>query len=286
MTIRLKSHLILGTVFLSGLLLLGTAGRSVLGRALLDIEAEGSRRDGERVLGELADLEARIGSTASDWGSWDDTYQFVTGRDSTYPARNVDVPTLLNLQLNLLALFDNEGRLAYATFLPRDGKALQSVAPALGRRLQKVALHRLAAGGWPAGGLLPNGDLPLLVSAHPVLRSNRKGPAAGMIVVGRFLDRPELDRLGAKMGLSLSLRPVGPALAPDFRRAVEALSGEVRYYSHPLDAREMGIYAPVSDLAGRPAAVLRATAPRGLHVFMAALVRRGALWAVGLGGPL
>ncbi|MCP4548486.1 MAG: hypothetical protein GY835_18670, partial [bacterium] len=66
--------------------------------------------------------------------------------------------------------------------------------------------------------LLP--ENPLLVASRPILTSVKEGPIRGTLVVGRYLDDAELERLSENAHLSLALRRYDDAQMPsDFRTA-------------------------------------------------------------------
>ena len=56
-----------------------------------------------------ADLE-QLKSSTGDWAPWDDAYAYARGENPAFISINADIPTLINLDLNLLLFYDVEGK--------------------------------------------------------------------------------------------------------------------------------------------------------------------------------
>ena len=58
------------------------------------------------------DLE-NLSAITGDWGVWDDAYAYVTGEDPAFQESNLDRPTLANLGLAMLAIYDADANLVW-----------------------------------------------------------------------------------------------------------------------------------------------------------------------------
>ncbi len=112
-------------------------------------------------------------------------------------------------------------------------------------------------------GLLRTQSGPLLLASAPVLRSDGSGPARGTLLVGRFLDAEELQRISRLARLPLSLLEYDQALtSPGFADSVGVLSAASPSLLKPVSETEMYAFQLLSDLDGQPAYILRVTLSR------------------------
>ena len=84
--------------------------------------------------------------------------------------------------------------------------------------------------------------------------------------MGRALDKTEIDRLAELTSLDLALEKIGDdAQGPDFALARARLSTTAPLFVQPLDGERIAGYALLSDIEGRPLAILRASLARSVH---------------------
>ncbi|MBE7469793.1 MAG: HAMP domain-containing protein [Anaerolineales bacterium] len=85
--------------------------------------------------------------------------------------------------------------------------------------------------------------------------------------MGRFLNAAEVKRLSGLTDLSLTLQRFdSPALLPpDFQTARDALAGGAATFAQPLTANTIAGYAPLLDIYGQPALILRIDMPRDIY---------------------
>jgi signal transduction histidine kinase/DNA-binding response OmpR family regulator len=126
--------------------------------------------------------------TAHDNGKWDDTYQFIKGRNPGYFGANWDPDTFANLSIDVVAFVAADGRvvriLEYDPYARRYLKPAAALLAAVGRD-GPLLLH-LARGATAAGLALIGGEVYAWGGA-PVLRSSGAGDIAGTLLVLRSM---------------------------------------------------------------------------------------------------
>ena len=110
MSIKLK----IATVFLCflGVLLIGNhlVLEYVVIPSFEKLELAESERSARRVLRAIERETQTLATLAGDWGSWDDTYRFVAEPYDAYIESNLNPGTFKSLGINLLFIYDLEGR--------------------------------------------------------------------------------------------------------------------------------------------------------------------------------
>ncbi len=232
----------------------------------------------------MHDELANVSRTTCDYAAWDETANFVAGRDAQYPEVEYPAETLARLRIDMVLIFDSAGRLLFEKAI--DGRLQKDVPIPAGLHQnfppESPILRRDTKSN--VSGILPLPDNPMLIVACPILNSKAEGPARGTLVMGRTLGPAEVRQLGALTHLSLALFNLSDAAPPaDLRQIRNALTEAEPIAIQPLSEQSIAGYQLLQDIQGRPAYILRVTIPRGfyrqsqssLHEFMLSLLLTG-----------
>lgn len=108
------------------------------------------------------------------------------------------------------------------------------------------------------------GKGPMLVVGAPIHRADGTGSAAGILVLGRFLDNGLIDRLGRQVHARFTLDPIGQRQSPI---KVQEPTGEIstdeeedrsgrERPSIVVEGGQLRVRSVLQDIAGSPALVL------------------------------
>ena len=201
--------------------------------------------------------------SATDWGTWDDTYQFMEDRNETFLTSNLNSTALESLKVNFLGLYDTEGLQVWG--LGYDLEAEEQLN--LGESFNPSAGSSLAFLGDPGSdatvaGLFPTAAGPLLVASRPILTSSGTGTPRGRVVVGRLLNDDALHRLENQARVRLIASP--PTSGEPAAAGTAETSGNVKFTS--IELREtMDItqgHSLIFDLTGVPILHFQVDTPR------------------------
>jgi len=93
MALRKKVLIAIGTTFSGLILILYFVSRDILLETFTHIEEENISQEVKRTLAIFSNELANLDATTSDWAGWDDTYEFIVGRNKDYIEANlVDDP--------------------------------------------------------------------------------------------------------------------------------------------------------------------------------------------------
>jgi signal transduction histidine kinase/DNA-binding response OmpR family regulator len=290
MSIRRKTALVFLAALCSILLVLGTASQSILVRGFADIELSSLHRDMDRAANALAMQLANLRAAATDYATWDASYNFMAEPSESYITNNYAATALANLNVSFVILVDMTGKVAYATGLDRRAEELIPLDPSIletmarDRMLPTQHLPREAASGIIR---LPTG--PTLVAGEPILNNEGQGPPRGFLYMGRDLDQDMVDNIGRATLLQVTAGPVPSPKGTAKQQATMAdVDGaKVTLVSDQSITGEITVY----DVRDVPSLTLTVTKDRtiyrkavqSLNVFAALLVGTGVV-CFGLAG--
>jgi len=202
----LQRKAVIGVMLVSAIVM---SGLLVFDRLLIadrfgDLERQEVERDALRAQN-FVDMEAEaLDLLLWDWASWDDMYGFMQTRAPEFLESNLTSDILEGIALAALILLDEQGQpVASRTRWPSGDEA-----PIPGLRAGEEVLRRIVDQVTTEGELLGIVTLPvntpLLVASRHILTSEDEGPAAGMLLMARWLDDAFAERMS--MALATPLR--------------------------------------------------------------------------------
>ncbi|MBI5834607.1 MAG: response regulator [Armatimonadetes bacterium] len=263
MSIRAKALVIVAAVLLTlSMLVLLVVMRSGLQDAVAADGEEAQARAG-RLRATLAEQVGELHRRVTDYANWDDTYAYCRQPNPAFVAANLDPLTLQHQQFAELLLAKPDGQALVALGVdPRTGRAT-TPSDSVRRLLRddpKLLAASLEANGTRAVRVVDG--RPMLCAASPVLTSQRKGPAAGVLLVLWPLDALQLGRIAQLSGVAST--PVDAASTSVPAAARQRLSSGLADPQPVLMTQHdtiVGLMA-LNDEQGRLATVLRYDTPR------------------------
>jgi len=237
-------------------------------------------RAGKAIANDLENLSAITG----DWGLWDDAYAYVNGEYPGFEDSNLDRPTLANLDLALLAVYDADAKLVWGQVENAESASDLSVLGILDpgtRTADYLITHKDLAGH--TDGLISTGLGPMLISSWPIIRSDGTGPIAGTMIMGQLLDDDRLARLRERTEVMLDWSAInsGTDISATLQAPLSgAGAGSVRHVSTQDAIVSSGILV---DLFNAPLLSLDVRTPRQISALGQRTVN-GALSFLALAG--
>jgi PAS domain S-box-containing protein len=271
--LRVPSSLRRKTLLIVAITMIGLVGglyilsRGILMRSFAKLEADFARENVERASSALTNELNTLDHTTSEYGSWDQTYEFSHDRNAKYPRSEFPATTFLQLKINFVAIFNQHGELLFSKgFDPeRGGETFLPVGLKDHLRPGSILANPTSPDSHVSGILmLPDG--PVLVDSRPILTSDGRGPVAGAVVMGRLLDPSELARIGAMTHVALvSQRIDQPAINSDFQRANREITAANPVAIQSLGDSSLAAYERIDDIYGKPALIIQVQLPRVIY---------------------
>ncbi len=218
-SLRFRTGLAVGVVLAGLVVTLSVIVWAVSVRSVSEVELHEGGKDLARVQNSLQTSLSSLKTFATDWATWDDTYDFVTTKSADYAEENLGAHTFETFDLDALLLTDLEAAPAYAyKYDPSSQAAVPLDAPTL------TALATFPELFGPTGSaagralylVLPAG--PAQVVSAPVVREVG-GAVGGTLLALRYLDADFVRRLEADTLVEVAflwgeVSPQAPVRAP------------------------------------------------------------------------
>ncbi len=270
MSIRKRILIVTGSAFAVIVLLLYLASRAILVGSFSALERKYVYDNVERTLHTLTGELAALAATNADWAIWNDTYAFIENADRAYIESNLVDSTFITLRLNVMLFVDPSGQLVYGKGFDLYAKQEMPIPDGLQEHLTRDGLLQPLETGSIVSGILVLPEAPMLVTSASVLQSGGNGPARGVLVMGRYLDTPEVTRFAELARVHMDIYRFGdPGAPPDLSVACTALTRAFprpeSIFSQPLSGNVVAGYTLVRDIYGRPALIIRIEQPRDIY---------------------
>lgn len=230
----------------------------------IELEREEAMKNVDRAVQALQRELDLLLPSANDWGTWDDTYQFVQDANPVYVESNLNVAALEALAVNALAIFNAQGRLLWSMAYDLEAGAPMEMPGLLLPQLPQdhVLLSPMADLG-DLVGIAEGVDAPLLLAARPVLTSAGEGPPKGVVVMARLLNEKAVARLAAQARSEVRVAAAqadAPAIAADRSRKEIARSA----VDLVVGADKIVGTTSIAGLNGSPVLQLSASTPKDI----------------------
>lgn len=276
MSLRVKViSLILFSFLVYGILDYGVQRMFILPN-FISLEQEESLKNMDRAVQAIQREIQNLGSSTTDWSTWDDTYQFAQDRNDAYRKSNLNEQALNSLKVNILYIFDADQQKIWGMAYDLDSKQEITIS-GLTEQLGNIHLTDPEA---KVEGVLVTGHGPILISARPILTSKSQGPVKGYCVLGRFLNTVSVSEQ-ARIGLRATVLGT-KALDP----VTNAILAQINDYHETLiqsDDYINRVYKVLPGMDGKPALMLQVDDPRLISARGKKAVRFALLSILGAG---
>ncbi|OPY30377.1 MAG: nitrate/nitrite sensor protein NarQ [Methanocella sp. PtaU1.Bin125] len=266
MRLREKTLIVIVVIFATLILIEFAFSNLIVMNSYYSMEREDTLQKVYQADGALAKEFQSIDVLLSDWAARDDSYRYMAYPSPGYIEQNMRDEAFVSRNLNLLLMIDTSGQIAYSKAFDLKNRTVlplwESVRPHVGNGSPLV----LQSANESLSGVIVLPEGPMLVVAQPILDSERKGPARGTMIMGRFVDAEWSAKLSETTRLDLSVYLFdSPDLPADILAVRNASYSEYPYLTIPLNEDYIGGYQVIEDVDGKPALVMRVLAPRPIY---------------------
>lgn len=246
-------------------LLLAIAGglivsmQTVMLPGLEGMEASYATENLERAVNAIEDDGRNLQIVVNDWASWDDTYQYIEDKNERYIKSNIVDSTFTINRLNFIIYFDTKGDIVFGEGFDYKEELEEIEIPSqLTDQLRSLDLvgntGKIAESH---NGLIALPESPLLIATAPILRSDDSGLPRGTLVMARYFDHDEINRISDIVSIPISLYPVGSGMIyrdlameniPDYSGPIVAVSN---------DGGTIAGITWIKDIGGQPGYAIR-----------------------------
>lgn len=247
---------------------------STLQKGFHNLENQSAQANVQAVLNAIQDRLLTLNATAADWAFWDDMYAFAEDENAQFIRANLYADAVSVLHVNLLLVVAPDGKVIYGQMVDLTTSARLPIPAEIFPYLNDQALlHPNLDDINGKTGIIPLGDSIMLVASRPILTSNKEGPPHGAVVIGRILDREELDHLSRLTSGQISIAPLNPSALGNvditfLPIAMDFLNTQFfsdAFITASQEENNLPILITLKDINGREINYLRMDLPRPIH---------------------
>jgi PAS domain S-box-containing protein len=267
MKLQEKTALIFIGLLIILMILVSVFSSIVILSSYADLEQQYTNKDLELAVSRIHDETRTLSAIVSDWGPWDDAYNFVRGTKPDFIEANLAPDTYNNLRINVVIFTNRNGEFVYSGAYNSSSGTMVRVPEDLVSQINlKNPLMNMSDPRSENRGIILLSDHPMIIASRPIVRTDFSGEPQGVVIMGRYLDTAEVERLAEltrpSLGFSRLDDPALPGtLVQDLRQKNQGNAGIVR----PLDQNTIAGYALLRDIYGNDALVLSISEPRSIY---------------------
>jgi PAS domain S-box-containing protein len=273
MTLGQKALTILSFTVVGLMTVLCIASRTFIVRSFSDLEEQQTRVDVDRARNQLFyGSLANLASTANDYGAWDKMYGYVFLSSPKPIAEEFQDGTLQSRRINSVLVTDADGQIVfYKAYDYRRHTQTSSSLEIETTLAFDPWVKQVLDSSTPASGILTQPGGPVLIAACPIVTTNHKGPARGVVVMTRNLDAGLLADLQALTHLRLSVENAASSpVLTDFQSKNGLIAQEEKTLVKAADDNMISGYTLLPGIHGDAALVLRVDEER--HISQSGLI--------------
>ncbi len=268
MNLRRKTVLTMTVTPIIMILVMYFGAQFILMNNYATLEKQRAEVNVKRGLSALSTVLSELDNIASDWATWDDTYDFIQNPNEDYLASNLVDETFVNLRVNIVVFMNSTGDVVYCKGFNLTAMHEIPVSQELLNQLSTndfIWLHSDTEGSLV--GIVPLEEAPLLIASLPIVTSQREGPIRGALIMGRYLDSEAIAQLTETVYLPLTVASFDESETQiDFQTLYSSPFLEnVPIYTHPLNANVTEGCAFMKDVYGNFAFMLRIDTPQDFY---------------------
>lgn len=229
---------------------------------------------------DLDNLAAIVG----DWAPWDDAFYYARGENPGFTRSNLNRPTLENLELDVLLIYDSTGKRLWGELL-LDGELIdpEPLGVFSADNPQSDLLIRHDSLDGRIEGLLQTELGTIMLSSRPIITSDNKGPIAGTMIMGHFFDAARMAGLQERTEVELAWHVLDGSVPMDADLEREVIAAGAEGIRHAVTDESIETYTVLNDLFGQPLLILKARTPRSITALGGQTVK-GALLFLSVAG--
>ncbi len=205
---KLRTKTIITVIFLSFLIFGGMQAVTliVINPSFANLETRETEESIDQVSSAISYRLSELTGGVKDYSFWDDTYQFVQDENEEYVENNFVDETFENLNLNLIAIVNNNRSIVYCqSFDLNNSVKVQTTEETRGVLSSDESLWALQSAESEVSGIVLLDNQPMFIATAPILTSLNEGPIMGGMLFGKYVDAPEISLLTKIMNLNFSL---------------------------------------------------------------------------------
>jgi|GEM_PF-1766941 len=206
LSITQKVIICIAVMFAAMLALLFGTSQTIVLTGFAQLEQDDVETNLTRFKNSINDELNNLSKTCGDWAMWDDSYNFVQGKDPNFAKEDITIEVLANLKLNFMIYLDKEGKIFHASAADYLRKKEIELSP----EIAELILSKKCLSGFEEPtdfkkGILMLDGKPILTAARAVTNNLLEKPVQGTLIMARYLDDAVIRELQERTCLNIKI---------------------------------------------------------------------------------
>ncbi|HCE42639.1 MAG TPA: hypothetical protein DET40_03730 [Lentisphaeria bacterium] len=267
MKLRVKALVYTGTTLLVLTALISIFSSIAVLSGLNRLEEDQMLKNARLLSEALKSETARLDTLAADWGRWDESYAFIESRNQSYIDSNLQDQAIGNLGVDMMVFIDNTQKITYGTAFDPVKKVKIPLPPEI---IECIESNKAIFNGgndkdYSRHGILMSSSSPFIFSACSILTSKLEGPSRGMLLMGNYLDKDFIGRIGRHIQKDFTVTRTDM----DMPAEMLDVSTELRKTNLPLisfpGGNSISVFMPINDVHDKQALIAEMTVKREIY---------------------
>ncbi|MEQ8191038.1 MAG: response regulator [Candidatus Eremiobacterota bacterium] len=267
MSLRFKTLIIIALTLVFLIISLYIISSHIVLNHIYLIENQKNKDNVDRVIDGLNEKIKKISISTADWANWDDTCIFIKDRNKVYIESNLTELALNNLNISLIVFVNSDGKIVESRGIEQEtGKMVSSAPESFLKKISPESpLLKHSDINTPTEGIVMLPEGALMISSRDVISSEGTGPSRGTLIMGKFLDKEEIENLSEITHLPVDFFPINSGSVPGELKNIVAANSENPLFIKNIDSNTGLAYTTVKDIYGKPVLVLRVENKRDIY---------------------
>ena len=263
---RRRILLAIGGTLLVMLIIISLASSALLRDSYAGLERRYMERDVQRILADFSRQEAGLGRTTGDYAASTGLYRYVQHPDPAVTGRMFTDEGAENLDLQLVVVLNNEGRVLFSRQFDTSGSRA-GLLPALTAWIaEHPGQNRFTNKNGRSEGILDTPQGLLFYASRPILDDLRSLPVGGTLVMGKVFDDQAVRLLGEPALITVAVYPLKGTPLPDSVLQVQPrLTPKNPLYIDTTRDSVASAYSLLKDGEEDPVAIVQVDSPRDIR---------------------
>lgn len=266
MKLKRKAILLIMSTFLILIAALFVASGLILVSSFVKIEERDMRKDVQRVVDRIDDDVLDLSSRNRDYGSWDQTYNFMEDRNEQYIDSELGDETFSTLKINLLYIADENMNSVFIKKFNTSTSYEDPLSQEESNTLKEIYNNKIVNAQEKQGnfhGIIIFGNSPMLISSREILPSDELGSSRGYLLMGRLLDKDAVDYINKVTHVDFSLLPFKDINSDKEQKMLDNINASnADALVKRVNQNTVEAYKVLNDIYGTPAAVMKVSSYR------------------------
>lgn len=220
-----------------------------------DVETHFGQANINRISGFISYQLDNLDRTNRSWAEWNEGYEYTKGNLPEFEKDELNDSMFSMTNTDLVAYINTEGKILYFKQYDMITKEYIAIDRMTYKFIEdKIRMYSKMKPGDKMSGISFIGSTPALVSARPILLSDGTGPSAGTVIMIKFINEVEQQKLATLLKSDITIMPVNNDNIVNFK--------SVDMYTEQDDPEYQFAYVLERDCEGKPSVIIESKIKR------------------------